>query len=117
MSECLAYDRILAELRETRGVLDEHLRPSAKQVVHAEIAQLVDSAREWHARLRHSSAEIDHSLDACRRHWSDIERAREELAAINAQLLELGQEAAFNLDEFVPLTNFATALISRLSKK
>lgn len=117
MSEFSAYDRLLVELRETRGVLGGQLRPAAQQIVQVEIAHLVNSAREWRSRLLHSFAEIDHRLDDCRRHWLDIERAREELAAIDDQLSGLGQEPTFKPEEFMPSTDFVTAVISRLNDK
>lgn len=116
MSE-LAYERILAELRETRGVLDAQLRPTAQQIVQVEIDQLVNSARACQARLMRSSAEIDRCLDACQRHWTDMEHASDELAAINEQLLGFGQETAFRREEFLPSTRLVSSFLSRINKE
>lgn len=116
MSES-AFDRILGEIRETRGVVDAHLRPAVESLVQAEIEQLVGSAREWQARLRLSSAEIDHNLSQCRRHWADIEHACNELAAINDRLLSFGREPVFNKAELFPANNLVATIIDRIGHK
>lgn len=116
MSES-AYDRILGELRETRDVLDAHLRPAAQRLLQAEIEDLVNAAREWQARLRLSSTEIDRCLKDCERHWAEMERACDELEAINDQLLGFGREAVFKREEFLSTTNLVGAIIHRLNKK
>lgn len=114
MSESCAYDRILDELRETRIILDAQVRPAAQQIIDAEVDQLLSAAREWQARLLTGFNALDRNITECQRHWSEMEHACDELAAINEQLLGFGRESCLKREEFLPSNGLVGIVLDRL---